>query len=68
MSDDALTLDEVRRMALAIGLDRLSEEHLRELHRAANTAHARRKALASTQITPADEPAPVYRLERGGAR
>ena len=65
MQPDELTLEEVRRMAAGIGLDRLSEEHLQQLLRAANVAQARRNTLPVGDITPADEPAHVYRLDSG---
>ena len=38
MSDDGPNLDEVRRMAADIGLERLTEEHLRQLQRATRAA------------------------------
>ena len=66
MSDETLSSDEIRRMAGAIGLDRLTEEHMQQLTRAANVAHARRRALLSATLTPADEPAHVFRLVEGG--
>ena len=63
MSDDNLSLDEVRRMAAEIGLSRLTDGHLQELLRATRTARARRAALPFAILTPADEPAHVFRLE-----
>ena len=65
MESDSLSIDEVRRMAAAAGLDRLTEEHVQQLHRAANVAHARRRSLHSATLTPADEPAHVFRLGTG---
>ena len=65
MADDSLTLDEVRRMAAEIGLNRLSDEHLQQLLRATRTARARRASLAIATLTPADEPMHVFRLEDG---
>ena len=65
MSDETLSSDEIRRMAGAIGLDRLTEEHMQQLTRAANVAHARRRALLSATLTPADEPGHVFRLVEG---
>ena len=62
MPDDSLTLDEIRRMAADIGLTRLTDEHLQQLKRAAQAAQARRGTLAAVDLTPADEPAHVYRL------
>ena len=64
MADD-LTLDEVRRMAADIGMTRLSDEHLKQLSRAATAARARRAALRSASLDPADEPAHVFRLSAG---
>ena len=68
MQTDHLTIDEVRRMAAAIGLTRLSEEHMQQLLHAANMAHARRTILAAASLTPADEPAHVYRHSPGDER
>ena len=62
MADDNLTLDEVRRMAAEIGMTRLTDEHLQQLLRATKAARARRAALPVGEITPADEPAHVFRL------
>jgi hypothetical protein len=67
MAQDDLTLDDVKKMAAEIGLTRLSEEHLRELHRATRVARARRGSLRSSELTYADEPAHVFRLD-GGAQ
>ena len=63
MSDNALTLDEIRRMAAEIGMTRLSDAHLQELLRATQTARARRAALPFAGLVPADEPAHVFRLD-----
>jgi hypothetical protein len=63
VSDEALTLDEIRRMAAEIGMTRLTDGHLQELLRATRTARARRAALPFANLTPADEPAHVFRLE-----
>jgi hypothetical protein len=63
MSDNALTLDEIRKMAAEIGMTRLSDEHLQELLRATQTARARRAALPFAGLVPADEPMHVFRLE-----
>jgi len=63
MSDNALTLYEIRRMAAEIGMTRLSDEHLQELLRATQTARARRAALPFANLVPADEPMHVFRLE-----
>ena len=64
MTDD-LTLDEIRRMAADAGMTRLSDEHLQQLLRAARAARARRAALRSSSLVPADEPAHVFRLSAG---
>jgi len=63
MADDALTLDEIRRMAAEIGLTRLTDEHLQQLLRATQAARARRAALPVATLGPADEPAHVFRPE-----
>jgi len=68
MQPDHLTIEEVRRMAAAIGLNRLSEEHMHQLLRAANVAHLRRAALPVANLTPADEPAHVYHHRPGDER
>jgi hypothetical protein len=62
MSDDSLTLDEMRGMAAEIGLTRLTDEQLQQLLRATRTARARRANLPIASLTPADEPAHVFRL------
>lgn len=59
-----ITLDEMREMAAEIGLTRLTDEHLRQLLRATKTARERRAALPTESITPADEPAHVFLVER----
>ena len=64
MSDDNLSLDEIRRMAAEIGLSRLTDEHVQQLLNATRTARARRAALPVGNLTPADEPAHVFRLEQ----
>jgi hypothetical protein len=60
-----LTLDDIRRMAQDIGLTRLADEHLQQLLRATRTAQARRAALPAAELTPADEPAHVFRADAG---
>ena len=62
MEPDSLSIDEVRRMAAAAGLDRLTDEHLQQLARAANVALARGRSLHCATLMPADEPAHVFRL------
>ena len=62
MANDNLPLGEVKRMAEEIGMIHLSDEHLEELLRATNAARERRSALPVANLTPADEPAHVYRL------
>ena len=68
MAEDSLTLEEVRRMATEIGLNRLTEEHLQQLLRATRIARARRVTLSAASLDPADEPAHVFRLEAGEGR
>ena len=65
MANNSLTLDEVRKMAVEIGITRLADEHLKQLLRATNIARARREALPLGEITPADEPAHVFHLAEG---
>ena len=65
MAADSLSIDEVRRMAAAAGLERFTDEHLQQLARAANVAHTRRRALQFAPLGPADEPAHVFRLTEG---
>ena len=62
MSDE-LTLEEIRGMAAEIGLTRLTDDHLQQLLRATQAARARRAILPIAALSPADEPAHVYRLE-----
>ena len=62
--ESEVTLETVRSMASDAGLSRLTDEHLQELLRATRTAQARRAALPTADLTPADEPAHVFRLER----
>ena len=62
MADD-VTLEDVRRMAAEVGLTRLTDEHLQELLRATKTARARRAAMPKVDLTTADEPAHVFRLD-----
>ena len=68
MAEDSLTLEEVRKMAAEIGMDRLTGEHLQQLLRAAQAARARRTNLPLAGLDPADEPAHVFRLEAGEGR
>ena len=63
MSDDALTLDEIRRMAAEIGLTRLTDAHLEQLLRATRIARARRTTLPLANLVPADEPSHVFVLK-----
>ena len=63
-----ITLDDIRRMAADIGLTRLNDEHLKELLRATRVARERSAALPTANLTPADEPAHVYSVERGPGR
>lgn len=63
MSDDNLTLDQVRKMAAEAGLTRLTNEHLEQLLRSTKAARARRATLPVASLVPADEPAHVFRLD-----
>lgn len=68
MPDNDLTLDDVRAMAAEIGMTRLTGEHLQQLLRATQAARARRATLRSADLTPADEPAHVFRLDAEDSR
>ena len=68
MPDDDLTLDQIRRMAAEIGMNRLTDEHLQQLLHATRTARARRASLPVAGLTPADEPAHVFRLDGADGR
>lgn len=59
-----ITLDEIRRMAADAGLTRLTDEQLKELMRATQAAKQRTRALPTSDLTLADEPAHVYTLQR----
>lgn len=59
-----VTLEEVRRMAADAGLTRLTDEHLQQLLDATKVAQMRRAALLTADLTPLDEPAHVFRLDR----
>lgn len=62
-AEDAL---EARRLADQLGLNRLSEADLAKLLNAARVAQLRRSALDTSGLTPADEPALVFRLPATG--
>lgn len=51
-----------RQLAESLGLTRLTPEHLKQLHKATAVTVARRGALDHAALTPADEPAHVFRL------
>ena len=59
-----ITLEDVRRMANNAGLTRLTDEHLQQLLRATQVAQMRRAAMPTADLTPADEPAHVFYLNR----
>ena len=61
MAND-LSPDDVRSLAEDAGLTHLTEEHLAQLLRATRAARGRRTALRVDTLTPADEPAHVFRL------
>ena len=63
MAGEDLTLDDIRKMAADIGLGRLTEEHLQQLLASTRAARARRDALPTGGLVPADEPAHVFRLD-----
>ena len=62
-AEDAL---EARRLAEQLDLHRLSAADLVKLLNAARIAHMRRSALDTTGLSPADEPALVFRLPATG--
>jgi hypothetical protein len=57
---------EARRLAAQLGLHKLSDQDLVKLLNAARVAHMRRDALDISGLTPADEPALVFRLPATG--
>jgi len=57
---------EALRLAGALGLNKLSEADLVKLLNAARVANVRRDALDISGLTPADEPALVFRLPATG--
>ncbi len=59
-----ITIEDIRRMAEDIGLTHFTDEHLQQLLRATRTARARRAALHTGELTPADEPAHVFNVDR----
>ena len=65
MAENDLTLDEVRRMARDLGMERFTDAHMEELRRATSLARARRASLKIGELTPADEPSHVFRAEEG---
>ncbi|MGE0798366.1 MAG: hypothetical protein AB7G13_19730 [Lautropia sp.] len=62
------TLNDVRRMAAAAGLTRLTDDHLQQLLRATKAAQARRAELPAADLSWADEPSQVFRLDRQEGR
>lgn len=66
MNDRHLTLDEIRMIAAAIGLAKLTEEHLRQLQQVTNTKRSRDMDAVSADLSPADEPATVFSLDGQG--
>lgn len=57
---------EARRLADQLGLRKLSDQDLVKLLNAARVANVRRDALDISGLTPADEPALVFRLPATG--
>jgi hypothetical protein len=62
-AEDAL---EARRLADQLGLRKLSDQDLVKLLNAARVANMRRDALDTSGLSPADEPALVFRLPATG--
>ena len=67
MTNDDLTLDDVRKMAADIGMTRLDEKQLQELLRSTRAARARRATLATDTLTYADEPSHLFSLTGGAS-
>ncbi len=53
---------EARKLAEALGLNKLSEPHLKQLLDASRVAATRRSLLNTDSLSPSDEPALVFRL------
>jgi len=51
-----------RRLADALGLKNLTTEHLKQLLKAEKVSAARRSLMDTASLTPADEPAHLFRL------
>jgi len=68
MSNEHLTMDDVRKLAADIGMTRLTEVQLQQLLRATNAARARHASLGSDTLTYADEPSHVFSLNRGDSQ
>jgi hypothetical protein len=64
MTDNELS--EARLLASRLGLARLSDADLEKLLNAERVAQMRRSALDTSTLTPADEPALVFRLSSSG--
>ncbi len=68
MTDNELTIENVRKLATDIGMTRLTDAHLQELLRATKAARARRASLHTDTLNYADEPAHVFSLVAGDRR
>ena len=53
---------EARKLADALGLDKLTEKHLQQLLNAMRVAAVRRSLLDTDSLSPADESAHLFRL------
>ncbi len=63
MSDpDHSSETRARQLAGTLGLNNLKPEHLQQLLKAEKVSAARRALMDTASLTPADEPAHVYRL------
>ena len=67
MPEEEVTLDQIRKLAAEVGMNRLTDEHLQQLLRATKAARARRNSLTG-DLGPGDEPAHVYTLDTGASR
>jgi hypothetical protein len=66
MTMTEVELEEARQIARRLGLGKLSDGDMQKLLVAERTAQMRRSALDTSVLTPADEPALVFRLPGAG--
>ena len=68
MTKENLTIDDVRKLAIDIGMKQLTDAHLQALLRATNAARTRRASLHNDTLTYADEPSHVFSLTAGDGK